>query len=1417
MSDAATRAGAAAIARASHVDVPAGASTAPASGRGVVIPGRDERIRLNETRGAVFLPDEALARVLRFVLEGDTNNDGAHARWSVGGRFRVPAPDAARRRSNDRLADADGRVENVFDDARGAAKRGRLRLVSKQWRRVLDRTCFEVEVRKAVVFNDDALAGLAAALRVGDGDEDVDEDVDVAADAAAAATPSTPRRPAPARRLVLEGSHLCDGAFRLTTRGISAFAAALPSLAALHVERTGMDVAEVLRVAAACPNLAELVVDGGARETKWLHGELKAPLKAPLSRESGALSSFPATNTSAPFESALLHDMPCASAYAAMDALAALFRDGAARLRTVAVRRAPGVFAEERAALSRRGTPVRRACAPEDAAGMCAALVGCASLRSLALEEVGASDAVGARIARSLPARLEAFSISGDDIGVRAGAALAAGLAGDSPRNDDVSDAFPTLAFVRVPRRAAFGAVAAEALDRALSRRASATAARDARGERSDPERPGLFVRVFAETRSGSGSGSRATAREARERERHAFSKRVLARWKVRDERRDAGDFGFDARTGGWCLSSSARSHAASHEKEEACERTRTARETLRYLAAREDFESVFPSSCPDTKALCRTPLSPRLVWATTCPGAPYDALRNARDWLKRRPRDDSLAATAARVAARERFSRLAAALEGEGSPSFGTPSFGTESGTESGTVRVFSRDATGRTGRTGHPSEASASSGTRTRGPSVSARDAAAFGAVANAVERDAVAILTDDDAAAFAEDADFSRDDAETYASETLSKTFPEKDERDHALRRALACVALPAALARAAAEDDTASGRDVTGASPVPSLPPVVVDLVHDELCALLVAEDLVKRDAEAKGARRSEGTVSRDETRANTPPLVDEALFFGGSAWAALEATSRLLAPTDLDAKFETTSREFCKNAADFLQTDALPRWIDAGVAGSPEDAALAADVVASALLRLAGHESVSLGARGLRALAKILGKAAALVPEKAFSFGDVAAGRHRTKRPPPTKRSWRRLHDAARAVFAAREFAPLLRGNFGRGETDTRAVTNATSANASSRVSSRSEDPEEPLRSPSSLKSIENRSNRSAPRHIVSWPQWLNAVGAPPPLDAAAAANAAETLRAKSDAYERMEAEAASLRARMSRVASDLRRVALDVRTSHGFHREPARELLLRAHRAVGWRAATSGEREPELGASGLVASRRPRQTSLAEAWSVRNAVREWPVASRASLRVSQSPLSAAPTWPAVHRVPRAGWREDALAALDALFAHAARAAPFVPNAGTPQPGWSLVNDAEDATSVFSYAWERRACAATLAWYVDARSSPSSDRSRTADDSSAERHEKPTSWSDTNDKRARLDDVLRVLGAVNASDEGSVSSDGARERFPVDAMARLRREGSVGHDGANDGSRMNASFATVVELDARLRWNLMLDA
>jgi hypothetical protein len=184
MRDAVTRAGAAAIARAEGVDVPADPSAAPLSGGVVVISGRDERRGPDGARVLVVLPDEVVTRILRFVLEG-SEGDGAHARWSVGGRFRVPAPDAARRRSHDgeRLADANGASHE--NDAPGdskkatrAAKRGCLRLVSKQWRRVLDRTCVEVEVRKAVVFGDEALAGLAAALRVGDDDDDDDDDAE---------------------------------------------------------------------------------------------------------------------------------------------------------------------------------------------------------------------------------------------------------------------------------------------------------------------------------------------------------------------------------------------------------------------------------------------------------------------------------------------------------------------------------------------------------------------------------------------------------------------------------------------------------------------------------------------------------------------------------------------------------------------------------------------------------------------------------------------------------------------------------------------------------------------------------------------------------------------------------------------------------------------------------------------------------------------------------------------------------------------------------------------------------------------------------------------------------------------------------------------------------------------------------------
>jgi hypothetical protein len=451
--------------------------------------------------------------------------------------------------------------------------------------------------------------------------------------------------------------------------------------------------------------------------------------------------------------------------------------------------------------------------------------------------------------------------------------------------------------------------------------------------------------------------------------ERFAFSMRVLRRWKVptRPETFEKLDDKSKGSWSSWCLSSDVRVSDTQMSRR-ARDATRAARATLRYLAAREDAEfgekTCRASSAGVDRFLSRDHALD--VWATTCVGASFDtSLTHARDWLVNRPRDDSLAAIAARVAARERFSRLAGAMEAR--------------------LGRF-REETNPTKGIGH------------RPTTCHERDAAAFDEIADAVARDARDIVDEFGVASggvngFREDLS---DENETRFGSA-----------DPALRRALACVALPAALARAAAEDDTASGRDERGCSRIPSLPPIVVDLVHDETIALLVAEDLVFHDADRAKQR---------------PPLVDASLFFGGSAWCALEATSRSLAPTDLDLKFRESEANRKNSAssrrwssASFLAPDALPLWIDAGVAGSPEDAALAADVVASALFRLAGHESVSLGARGLKELAKILGKAAALVPDDAFAVARK-------------NKSWHRLHDAARAVFAARDFAPLLRGN-----------------------------------------------------------------------------------------------------------------------------------------------------------------------------------------------------------------------------------------------------------------------------------------------------------------------------------------------------------------------------------------------------
>lgn len=139
--------------------------------------------------------------------------------------------------------------------------------------------------------------------------------------------------------------------------------------------------------------------------------------------------------------------------------------------------------------------------------------------------------------------------------------------------------------------------------------------------------------------------------------------------------------------------------------------------------------------------------------------------------------------------------------------------------------------------------------------------------------------------------------------------------------------------------------------------------------------------------------------------------------------------------------------------------------------------------------------------------------------------------------------------------------------------------------------------------------------------------------------------------------------------------------------------------------------------------------------------------------------------------------------------LGRLLAHCARAAPFVGHYGAAtcrsSEGWWRVDDVEDTSRLFSAAWEARAAAAMLAWYVDTEGA--------AADPDAARETGPGPVSEE-----VLDDVLRVLGVT---EDGGEPCPPAGQTLPVRAMMSLRRRAAAGEG---------------VHLNPSLRRNLMLD-
>jgi len=1242
MHDAAARAGAAAISRAEDLGVPVDPSTptARSTKRGALGVDDGHGHEFNTaTRPEVLLPDEVVLRILRLVLEA-SGGEGAHARLSVGGRFRVPSADENRRRSFSTVADGvHGTRDGEWRDASCASprtnasrvKRGCLRLVSKQWRFVLDQACEELEIRKAVVFGDEHLEGLARNL----------------------VAPKMPNM----RKITIEGSHAVDGNFALTANGISRALAAVPNVTHLHIERTGMRLSSILAIATReCPRLKELRIVGGY--------------------------SLANPQTSSPFESALLRAVPCDAE--AAQSLIAFVRDAPSSLETVCLADLDG---REMFSLiqvdSKRGV--------SDSRDPLADLRERVRLKELRLVNVRCPDAAAARLVRCLPPNLERLTLLGSEIDHETGTALAHRLVSGSEAP------LGRLKRVRVPDRAALGARAASALDEAfLARRESGN----------------VLLASLVITQTQLEMGKRVAL---------LFASRALDRWRV-----SSGD----AET---TLSSDAR-----FEPSDTTPATATAKEALRYLASRETSSSAISGDVAHMAGW-----SPLAVWAATGPRMSRDARRSARAWFENRSVDDSLAAGASRSAAL-RFAAAATLLEKR-------------------LRRFLSDDDAHISVRISESRSACATT----------SRDVSAFLGVAETVARRGWEIVRPLRAPAGA-----SVD--ERGNRETLFRVLPTLSAS-----RALACVALPRALAAAAAMEDEALGRD-EATSPTRPIPPLLLDAVLDELCAVLVARDLLREnDVETcqrerrERERRERGTANDanayDAYDANDP-LLSDSCYSGGNAFAMLHGTLRWLEERRLAETGETVATidhpHPNLNAAILLSPSMLPRWVHAGLKGSAHDASIAAEVAAVALARLTGkHESVAMGARGLRVLANVLGAAAKLVRPAPGSSSRCAR-----------EGSGKSLHDAVHAIFAARAFAPLLRGG-ADGACDNDAGVDGK------------------------LTKIAEKKSR-----IISWPQWLHAVGAPPPMDARAANAAALELRTRSEEYERIEVEAASLRARMSRLALNLRSLAADVRASSGFHREPARDLLLRAHRAVGWRNVRDGggggggddDDDARRGIRPLL------QISLLDVFARSEKVSAARVASESrNHRRTLRNASREKKPRTVLRYPYPGWRREVSSALDALFLHAKNAAPFLPIAplgsrdtARGAQGWSLVNDAEDSSRVFAHGWERRAAAAMLAWYADELGAgPLIDRAIRDETDGTPRTSRD--WKNTVD--ADVSVVLRVLG-VSDFDEGFVERGGF-ERLPVAEMRRLRSEAI---------RRREPGEGRSLEIDARLRSNLFLD-
>ena len=398
-------------------------------------------------------------------------------------------------------------------------------------------------------------------------------------------------------------------------------------------------------------------------------------------------------------------------------------------------------------------------------------------------------------------------------------------------------------------------------------------------------------------------------------------------------------------------------------------------------------------------------------------------------------------------------------------------------------------------------------------------------------------------------------------------------------------------------------------------------------------------------------------------------------------------------------------------------------------------ALAARCAAAGVRIVAGHEA-NFGMAGPRAIAAILGLAARTQPSRSrfATESPTTSGvtalftgsrpKHRPhygpRRGAPFPQSVApggnppALHSAVRDLFSRRKFAPLLR-------------------------------------------------TRRDADEIVSWPEWLRAVGAPAPADAVSAHSTSRALKLKAAQYERLEAEAASVAARMERLGEELRRLSRDAQLDAQYRREPARAILKEAHDAMGWRVVVvpaGGGAAAAAAARGGVGRRRRLLKGPSPGWGRRAKAPLRRLFALAAEEAARRRVEEGDEEKCAEGPGRGGGGDEGGGG-----GGAGDEGGGVGSEEEDPPGWLRVDDVRDTSRLFREAWEYTAAASMLAWFADC--------------------------AVEEEEEGALREVLRVLGARDDA--------GERGGVPVSATRGLRRR-----DGAEG-----------VALDETLRRNLLL--